>query len=180
MDTHAADFGAAFVSEVETIIHNFMSARETQLQFKGLVETARTKTVTDRNVIERQLMKNILIIASNNVGNKKAVEKYFDQSFIKRRKEDIHKGKLAAKDTKNMVVRTFDAAKKDLLKNLGETELEFGLCFDAVTKVAGGVKLGIRQTLKTEMSEFGNLDNKYFNVTNLSAEHLGEYKVEFL
>ncbi len=177
---HSADLGAAFVTEVGDIITAFMGARESQLNLKGLVENAIAKTDSNRNGIETQIMKNVLIIASNNIGNTEAVKTYFDQSIIRPDKKDIKTGKLAAGATKNIVDRKFELEDEIRLKNLSGAALKFGFVFSADTAVIDGVIVEVEQELIVTAQQLGKIEEKYLNVTNASATHPGEYEVEFL
>jgi len=180
VDTHAADLGAPFVAEVTAIVNDFTTARQTQLNFKAIVESKRTETSTNRDGLESQLMKNLLLIASNNVGDMTKLEDYFDQSFIRPVKKDIKTGKLAASSTKNIVVRTFEPEDTVRIKNLSGANLIFGVGFTEESVIDEGVTVEVGHETIATASEFGDLNNKYLNVTNLSATHPGEYEIEFL
>lgn len=157
-----------------------MNARMLQLNLKGMVENAIAKTETNRSGIETQLMKNVLIIASNNIGNVDAVKTYFDQSIIRPDKKDIKTGKLAAGSTKNIVERELLPEDEIRLKNLSGAALRFGFAFSAETAVREGVLVEVEQELIVTAQQLGKVEEKYLNVTNTSPTHPGEYEIEFL
>ncbi len=177
---YSADLGVPFVDEITLIQTNFINSRTSQLNLKGVVEGAIANTDTNRSGIETQLMKNVLIIASNNIGNTEAVKTYFDQSIIRPDKKDIKTGKLAAGATKNIVDRKFELEDEIRLKNLSGAALKFGFVFSADTAVIDGVIVEVEQELIVTAQQLGKIEEKYLNVTNASATHPGEYEVEFL
>ena len=80
---HVADLGAPFVTLFTNHKTNFGTLRTAQLALIGTVAGKKDVSVTTRNAIEVQLMKNVFIIAYYNVGNLEAVNTYFDQSIIR-------------------------------------------------------------------------------------------------
>jgi len=94
---HAADLGAAFVTLFTNHRNNFNTLRTAQLNLIGEVAGKKDVSVTTRDVIEIQLMKNVLFIGFYNVGNLEAVNTYFDQSIIRPDKDSATDGLGRAK-----------------------------------------------------------------------------------
>lgn len=80
---HLADLGQPFVDLFTTHSNTFNTLRTSQLNLIGEVAGKKDASVSTRESIEIQLMKNMLFIAFNNVGNPEAVNTWFDQSIIR-------------------------------------------------------------------------------------------------
>lgn len=80
---HLADLGQPFVDLFTNHRNTFNAVRTAQLNLIGTVAGKKDVSVTTRDVIEIQLMKNVLFIGFNNIGNLEAVNTYFDQSIIR-------------------------------------------------------------------------------------------------
>ena len=85
---HAADLGAPFVTLFTNLQNDFVTLRTAQLKLIGEVAGKKDATVTTRDTVELQICKNVLLIASNNVGNLEAVNTYFNQSIIRSEQKD--------------------------------------------------------------------------------------------
>jgi hypothetical protein len=83
---YQAVLGVDFVNLFTQLKNDFFSARESQMELKGKVAGAKAASRNSRREIEKQLMKNLLIIASNNVGEPNKVSIYFNQRLLKYRK----------------------------------------------------------------------------------------------
>jgi len=81
---HSADLPAGFVTLFSDLRDAYTDARTAQVTVMGQVSGMKTTSETTRNDLEVQLMKNILIIASNNIGHPERVSTYFNQSIIRR------------------------------------------------------------------------------------------------
>lgn len=171
---HAADVGPAFVTLFTDYHTNILAYRQAQLALMGEVEGKRDVTETTRNVIEVQLMKNVLIIASNNVGNFSAVDTYFDQSFIQRGGPDSEEFdvNVLIGETKNIVERTFTANVEITIDNTGTGELLFGLVklVGDVVQPGVGVSVPAGSTVTVTASQLGDVAQcTFLNVTNNSG-----------
>lgn len=160
------------------IKESFLTNRNTQLSLIGEVEGKKDITITSRNTIESQLTKNLLVIASNNVDNTEAMNTYFDQSFIRPKKQKTFSGEIAAITIHNIDERHYDADDSIVLQNTGTIDLKFGLSDSEET--AGDIfallSAGDKKTVLA--SELGNKATEYYlNVQNESPEIKGEYKV---
>lgn len=134
-------------------------------------------TAANRDVLEVQLMKNVLFIAYNNVGNLSAVNTYFDQSFIRRDKEKTFSGPVPTSSSLNADHRTYDAAQVITVRNPGATALNFCLAASAGDSCPGGVTLNPGEEKTVTASMLGDVTvNHFLNVTNINAFD-GEYNV---
>jgi hypothetical protein len=84
---HQAEVGADFVALFTNLKSNFVEKREAQLKLMGDVKGKKHATAENRTKLEIQLMKVVLTVALNNVGNRDAMKMYFDQSFLKNPKK---------------------------------------------------------------------------------------------
>lgn len=96
---HVADLGQPFVDLFTNHDTTFNTLRTAQLNLIGDVAGKKDASVTTRDVIEIQLMKNVLFIGFNNVGNLEAVNTYFDQSIIRPDQSSATDGLGRAKGT---------------------------------------------------------------------------------
>jgi len=91
--THQAVLGADFVTNVTNLRDDFMNARKSQLSAIAVVAGKKSDKKAKRTLLEKQLMKNLHVIAANNVGKTSIVRTYFDQSFMrthrKKGKEEV-------------------------------------------------------------------------------------------
>lgn len=81
---HSAVLGATLAAQFADIKARFITARDAQLLKKGEVSGHKEATANTRDELEVQLMKNLMTIALDNIGNENIVTVYFTQSFIKR------------------------------------------------------------------------------------------------
>lgn len=74
--------GNAFVREFEDIQAEFTDVRREQMEKKGEVIESKADTAATRDVLEIRLMKNLLIIAADNVGHPERAAQFFDLSIL--------------------------------------------------------------------------------------------------
>ena len=80
-DAHKVDL-PGLKAQFDALHADFTAARNTQLGLKGDVATGKSATSTNRNAIEIQLMKNLLTIALDHIGDPEGGLAYFDQSIL--------------------------------------------------------------------------------------------------
>ena len=80
--SHQAVLGASFVTNITNHRDDFVNARKSQLGSIAVVAGKKSDKKAKRTVVEEQLMKNLHVIAANNVSKPLAVRQYFDQSFM--------------------------------------------------------------------------------------------------
>ncbi len=175
---HVADLEAAFVTEANTKITAFLTIRAAQVNLINLVSGKRTVSATSREELEKQVMKDLLIIASNNVGKPEVMPDYFDQSIIRPASKKIYTGNVAPSSTVNVLVHLFEEGETVIISNTGNSSMQFGLCVDALQPVTGGVLLEAGITKSVPANELGDITLKYMNATNVDAAVSGAYEVE--
>lgn len=79
---HKAELGPELLAEFTALKTAFSSAREGQVDAKGDLAQARANVATTRSVLELQLGRNILAIASHHLGNPERAADYFNQSLL--------------------------------------------------------------------------------------------------
>lgn len=79
------DVGADFVTLFTNLKNEFKTARTAQLILIGEWQGKRAEAKKFRQLLELQMMKNILYIASQNAGKLKASGVYFEQGILRRR-----------------------------------------------------------------------------------------------
>ncbi len=127
---HTADLPAGFVDAFTTIINNYKTHRETQLNQMGTVSGDKLITAENRDVLETQLMSNLLVIANNNIAKPAATKVYFTQHFVERANhsatdDNTLKGTIEQEQTLELWYETFDATTEFTFNNTGETRLQF-------------------------------------------------------
>jgi hypothetical protein len=110
---NSADLPAGFVTLFTGLRTTYTDARTAQLTVMGEVSGLKTTSATTRGDLEVQLMKNVLIIASNNVGHPERVSAYFNQSIIRRHRPgvvphvDVHEGPITLGQVININIDGF-------------------------------------------------------------------------
>ncbi len=174
---HVADLGALFLALFTGLRDDFASARTAQLALIGEVSGRKDVTVSTRDIVEIQLMKNVLFIAFNNVGNLEAVNTYFDQSFLRGATEKTFSGNVAASSTVNIDERTYAPDAVIVLRNPGSTKLLYCIAPSAGDSCAAGIQLIPGEEKTVQASSLGDVTaNHFLNVTNPDPFD-GEYSV---
>ncbi len=175
---HVAELTAAFVTLFTNLKTSFIAKRDAQLLLMGEVKGKKEATSSNRNVLEVVLMKAVLTVAINNVGNPDAIDIYFDQSFLKPASQKTFSGKISAGKLVNVDSRKYKSEQEITLYNDGDSALSFTL---SETKDAAGlmqVKLEPREEKKVSASELGDVNLcKYLNIINPDGFMDGAYKV---
>ncbi|MBL7128864.1 MAG: hypothetical protein ISS16_07755 [Ignavibacteria bacterium] len=175
--THQAEVGVPFLTLFTDLRTTFNTARTAQLALMGEVEGMRDVSIEKRDVIEVQLMKNILFIAFNNVGNVEAMNTYFDQSFIRPKEQKTFSGDVPAGETVNIDERTFGELDEIILENTGTVALTFCLAPSAGDACASGISVNAEDKVTVTAADLGDYEaNHFLNVTNNEGSD-GSYKV---
>jgi hypothetical protein len=82
-ERHNGTLGSSMQTQAETYLTDFKAARKAQLEKIGEVNSQKSTTSTNRDVIENELMKNVHLIASMFIGEVDRCMDFFDQSFIR-------------------------------------------------------------------------------------------------
>lgn len=80
---HQSTLGAAFVTKYEGLLTAFLTAHTAQRQRKGTVSELKAASRAQRDVLEKILWKNALLLAAEHVGDGKALGVYFDIACLK-------------------------------------------------------------------------------------------------
>jgi hypothetical protein len=175
---HQADLGLPFVTLFTTLRANFVAKRDAQLLLIGEVKGKKDTTSKNRNVLEVVLMKSVLTVALNNIGNPDAIDVYFDQSFLKPPAQKTFSGKIGPGKLVNVDTRKYKSEQEITLYSDGDTGLSFSL---SETKDAAGlkqIKLEPHEERKVNASELGDVNIcKFLIVTNTDGALTGSYKV---
>lgn len=174
---HQVELGLDFVTLFTNLRDTFNTARTAQLNLIGEVAGKKDVTADTRDAVEVQLMKNILFVAYNNVGNLEAMNTYFDQSFIRPKKQKTYSGAVLAGETVNVTERTFDEDDEIICKNTGDATWTICLAPTAGDACANGITVNAGDEVTVTASELGDTETNHFlNITNNEAID-GSYSV---
>lgn len=176
--THVADLTAAFVTLFTNLKTSFTAKRDAQLLLIGEVKGKKTATMKNRDVLEVVLMKGVLTVAIDNIGNPDAMDIYFDQSFLKPPSQKTFSGQLESGKLVNVDERKYKKEQDITLYNNGNTLLSFSLSNEKDKLGVRIITLNPHEEKKVNASELGDVDTcKYLNVSNADAGEEGAYKV---
>lgn len=175
---HVADLTAAFVTLFTNLKTSFVAKRTAQMNLIGEVQGKKAVTSGNRNVLEVVLMKSVLTVAINNIGNPSAIDIYFDQSFLKPASQKTFSGLVGALLTITVDSRVYKAEQEIKLYNNGNGVLAFSLSKEKDVTGAVSVVLNPHEEKIVTASELGDVNTcKYLNVENKDADLDGDYKV---
>lgn len=80
--SHQDELGNEFVRLFEDLRDEFIAIRQAQVEKMSEVSESRVDTAETRDALEVQLMKNLLVIALDNIGHPERVAKFFDESLL--------------------------------------------------------------------------------------------------
>ena len=161
---------------------NYLAARNAQLQNIGGVEVLKSATAVARQALTLQLMKNLLIIASNNVGDTTMLEDFFDQSFIRSNTapdDGSIEGTVAGNATVNIENTGLTINTDFTITNTGTQALKFGIETTEFNPVAFGIDVAPNSTVVANYLELLGPNppgSAFFNVTNMTPA-IGSYSV---
>ena len=81
-DKHKATLGPELLAEFNALKTSFATARDGQVEAKGDLAQIRAALAAARVVLEMQLGKNILVIATHHHGHPERAADYFNQSLL--------------------------------------------------------------------------------------------------
>ena len=175
---HVADLTAAFVTLFTNLKTSFVAKRTAQMNLIGEVQGKKAVTSGNRNVLEVVLMKSVLTVAINNIGNPDAIDIYFDQSFLKPASQKTFSGLVGALLTITVDSRIYKSEQEIKLYNNGNGVLAFSLSPEKDVTGAVSVVLSPHEEKIVTASELGDVNTcKYLNVENKDADLEGDYKV---
>ncbi len=184
LTAHVAEMLAANVTLFTNLHTGFTDARDEQVLQFGTVEGANTLKQTTRSALVLQLMKNLLLIASNNIGHTERMNDYFDQSIIRNAtgggNDATVTGEVAASATVNIESAGITDTTTFRLKNTGTVRLLFCLAADETIACTGGITLHPGEEVTVTASMLGTAGNHFLNVTNPDATVNGLWEAEIL
>lgn len=178
---YVATLGQNFVTLFSDILNNYLAARNGQLQAMGEVDSLKSDALNARNALSIQLMKNLLFIALQYVGQTDRLDDFFSQEIV-RRKNTTEDGKSTetapANKITNIESQGITANTEVNFENTGTVPLRIGLSNDETTLPlgTGTTVLPGKQAIVTA-SLLGSGD--YLNVENATNID-GEYMVLLL
>lgn len=184
-EKYSIKLGADFVNTFVDIEARYRIARANQLQDIGRVTANKSVTEETRSVLEIQLMRNLLDIASKFVGNPSRGMDFFDQSIIRRNTTSTDEGEtitgtLIANESKT-VFKGFDSNAEFMLNNTGDTLIRFCVSKtenEACTTNGINIEPGVSVTVK--VFDLNAEGGDKLNVTNLDSQKAAKYIVERL
>lgn len=178
---YVTTLGQNFVTLFSDILNNYLAARNGQLQAMGEVDGLKSDALNARNALSIQLMKNLLFIALQYVGQTDRLDDFFSQEIV-RRKNTTEDGKSTetapANKITNIESQGITANTEVNFENTGTVPLRIGLSNDETTLPlgTGTTVLPGKQAIVT-VSLLGSGD--YLNVENATNID-GEYMVLLL
>lgn len=172
-----------FVDQFITIRNDFVTARNLQLDAISDVANLKNDTSANRDALEVQLMKNLLIVASNNIGHPERIKRFFNQTIlgnVESGGNDIFRSTLADNEMKNIFsLDDYDATIRIRVKNTGSTKLFFGFEANATAQPDPADDMGLEpgNEITFNRSDIVNPQGPYLNVWNNNPLQ-GKYEVE--
>jgi len=182
-NNNTAQLPANFVDQFITLRNDFVAARDLQLDAISDVANLKNDTGNNRDVLEIQLMKNLLIVASNNIGHPERLKRFFNQTIlgnVESGGNDIFRATLGPNELKNILsLDDYDATIRLRIKNTGATKLYFGLMANDTTQPDPNDSIGIEPSMEITInrSDIQNPLGPYMNVWNDNPMQ-GKYEVE--
>ncbi|MBI9038513.1 MAG: hypothetical protein JEY97_10300 [Bacteroidales bacterium] len=184
---YAGELPANFIDLFNTIITNYQASRDLQLGKMGDVSGDKLATAQSRDILEKQLMSNVLVIANNNIGKPEVMKVYFTQHYIERSgrsqgnnipPEDYITGTVAPNDKTEILHGGFSGDSEFHFKNTGETTLQFYTANMPDDPIPGTVlEIAAGQDETAFASALGSEENMFLMVYNVDYENEGEFGV---
>lgn len=178
---YVTTLGQNFVTLFSDILTNYLTARNGQLQAMGEVDSLKSDALNARNALSAQLMKNLLFIALQYVGQTDRLDDFFSQEIVRRKNttEDGKSAELApANKITNIESQGITSNTEINFENTGTVPLRIGLSNDDTTLPIGTgttVLAGKQVIVTASLLGFGS----YLNVENTNNVN-GEYMVLLL
>lgn len=177
---HQNTLGTAVLTQFETLKNDYITNRQIQIQQMSLVDNFNSKITDSRNQLEVQLMKNILDIAKEFIGNSERFGDFFDQSLLELQTsqgDDVIQGTILANATQNIESQGILPTTKIKMKNTGTVTLYFEIMPAANDAATGYVSVLPNKSLTLDAIDMGGINNTFLNVTNPNTSVSGKYEV---
>lgn len=178
---HTVQLGSGLVTQFTTLKNNYLTARDAQIVKKGEVTASKSATQTSRDTLERQLMKNLLTLSIEFMGDPDRGMDFFDQSIYRR---ETSSGQLLATITNTIAPNATqsenalpEGSKRLVIQALAGGPIEFGLSVDGVSFSGNTTTVAAPATVEYSIEDF-NSAGTILLVRNQNASAAGEYKVE--
>ncbi len=160
--------------------NEYQMARNEQLVVIGNVDMIKSQVTVAREALETQIMKNLLALAFEFLGNPDRADDFFDQSIIrsKQSKDDGSIQETIQADViQNIESKGINDNTQITFENKGISQLHLGRYEDATSYDANiGVIINPNQKVSIKAIGLGDTGNNYLNVKNLSTTTSGEYE----
>lgn len=181
---YAGTLGNAFAQQLQSLLDSYRTARSNQLQKIGTVSVKKTETAQARTALERQLMRNILALASEFLEDTSKIDTFFDQSIVRRanvQDDGSMIGEIPANQIVNIEEKVFVPAETVEITNTGTALLQIGLSDRPDELNTGiGIMLIPNEKRTVPIQDLGDINNTFLNAKNHSASDLGKFKVLIL
>ncbi len=182
LNSHSADFTAAFIAEYTTLQGTFVTNRSAQTTAKSNVDSERSDLSSSRTAVAQQLTKNLLTISLQYLGDETKADVYFDQSILNAAFKESER-KVDSNIDPGVTQNVFDNITKAELQlkgnNNGSTDLylAFKASPDEACTAADTVWLPGQKGSTTAGALGYTSVKKYLNITN-PAGVTGSYVIE--
>lgn len=178
--TYIAQLGQNFVTIFDTLLNNYLAARQQQLQTIAKVGALKSDAEIAREKLTQQLMRNLLIISADFIGHPDRLDDYFDQSIVRRlnTKNDGTVVSVApANSITNIESQGLTQTTEVTFNNLSNVPLRIGMGGDNVSLPANiGLTVSPNTVEVTTVSSLGDANDTFLNVENVSNTN-ADYEV---
>lgn len=180
---YQADLGTAVLAIFTDLQTRYMQARQEQVQQIGLVDAGKTVADSSRNALEIQMMKNLLTISLEYIGDTEKINDFFDQSIIEpniSNNDGYITGEIAINTIENIENQGITSNSVFKIENIGSVPLTFSLSSDKDVMDGANIEILPNKKMNLQAGLLGNANNTFFNVENKSNVEKGEWKVLIL
>ena len=165
----------AFIVTLKNSFNSQKGSLSNTSGFSNDVDAARVAMCTELYAVLGTLMS----IYKNNPLD---VEQYFDLETIRNHQQTLFKGTLHPSELELVMTHTFAAGEQLRLVNKGATKLRFGLCPLANSPMDATVYKDVlpNDEAFVDISELGNITNRFLKVENMEATAGNKYSVMLL
>ncbi|MFN0081409.1 MAG: hypothetical protein ACKVOM_02740 [Ferruginibacter sp.] len=170
---YVTTLGQNFVAIFSDIMQKYIAVRQTQLQMIGKVGSLKSDAENARLELSQQLMRNLLIICANHVGNTGRLDDFFDQTIVRRtnaKNDGSQEVTVPANSIKNIESQGIVPTTEINIKNTGNVPLRFGMSQDDSSLLAGvGTIVNGGNNVITTASVLGIQYGGFLNVENVNG-----------
>jgi len=160
------------------------------LKFETLKENHKKQAQAGRNLEEQRIILtenlygNLGLLMNKFQSDPVQIESFFNFNLLRHPVKDEHEefsGSVAASQTANIIDRIFTDSSEVLISNTGVADLKFCLTTGAVTGCQStGLLLKAGESRDLLVSDLGNLNNRFLNVTNIYSTEIGYYSLTII